>query len=71
MSPIDQELEDLYHAERPGMDRNIVAAFVNAGLEPPSVDRWTATGPTAAERLLIDKFYETHEPHGSRKVTAE
>lgn len=65
---IDAELVDLYLDERPGMDRNVVAAFIEAGMEPPMAERVTSHGFDAAERKVLDDYYVKYEPHGSWKV---
>lgn len=67
MSPDIAELVELYAAERPGLSQHVIAAFIEAGLEPPTVEHVDMLGFSPAERTLIDKYYEKHEPHGSRK----
>ncbi len=68
--PVDQELVELYADERPGMPSNIIAAFIAADKEPPTIARWRR-GFTAADMKVIGRYYSTHDPHGRKQQDAE
>lgn len=67
-----QELVDLYaeSGAHRGVDRNIIAAFIAADMEPPTrmqVDR----GFTAAQTVIIGDFYRKYDPHGAKAEQEE
>lgn len=63
----DPEVIDFYLAERPGMDRNIIAAFVYAGVEPPE----RLSFFTYEQEKMIRRYYDRFDPNGSRREAAE
>ena len=63
----DPEIIDFYLAERPGEDRNIIAAFVYAGVEPPM----HRDGFTYTQEKLIRRYYDRFDPNGSQRESAE
>lgn len=71
MSPIDQELVDLYAAENPGLSRVIIAAFVERGEEPPSGLRVTERGLSGAESIIVEEYKRKNDPFGSQAEVAK
>jgi hypothetical protein len=67
MTEIDQELVDLYAADRPGMPRHVIAAFVVAGVEPPTSD---LRGYSSDQAAIIGAYYAKHDPYGARAEVA-
>ncbi len=55
------EYVDLLAPDFPHLARNVVAAFVDAGLEPP-----THMGFTAQDNVIIKRYYDRVDPNGSQ-----
>jgi hypothetical protein len=71
MSPVDQELVDLYAAESPGLSPVIIAAFIDAGMEPPTAQSVTERGLSAQDNAVINAYKEKHDPYGVKAETAK
>ncbi len=61
-----EELVDLYAPDFPHLERNVVAAFLDAGLEPPA-----HTGFTTQDNVIIKRYYDRVDPNGSKREAAE
>lgn len=71
MSPDIKELVDLYAADRPGLSRHTIAAFIEAGKEPPTQEHVAMLGFDAADRKVLNNYRTKHDPYGTRAQAAE